>query len=51
MHARVSTTVHVRMESTLYVGGGSPASSDSHQLNIAQNFCAIIIIGLDRSRV
>ena len=28
--------------------GGSPASSDSHQLNI---ICAIIIIGLDRSRV
>ena len=34
------------------VDGGSPASSDSHQLNTptaAQNICAIIINGLDRS--
>ena len=36
-----------------YYHGGSPASSDSHQLSIAQlhKICAIIIIGLDRSRV
>ena len=33
--------------------GGSPANSDSHQLNVVQlhKICAIIIIGLDRSRV
>ena len=36
------------LESTVFVDGGSPASSDSHLLKI---ICAIIIIGLDRSRV